>query len=120
MSPKDPVLTAEQIGIVVGLLAVTRIFAPYVWGALADRRGRRMSVIRWTLTGATLCWGAVALPGQFGWILGCVIAYGALVNGTMAQFEVVTFSHLDRATHRYARLRVWGSIARSNVPIATS
>jgi PPP family 3-phenylpropionic acid transporter len=102
--------SAEQIGIVVGLLAVTRIFAPYVWGALADRSGHRMRVIRWTLAGATLCWAAVALPGGFGWILGCVIAYGALVNGTMAQFEVVTFSHLDRATHRYARLRVWGSI----------
>ncbi|HZP11347.1 MAG TPA: MFS transporter [Nevskiaceae bacterium] len=103
-------LSAEQIGIVLGLLAVTRIFAPYVWGTLADRSGRRMSVIRWTLTGATLCWGAVGLPGGFVWLLGCLIAYGALVNGTMAQFEVVTFSHLDRASHRYARLRVWGSV----------
>jgi PPP family 3-phenylpropionic acid transporter len=103
-------LSAEQIGVVLALLAVTRIFAPYVWGALADRTGYRMRVIRWTLAGATLCWLAMALPGAFGWILGCAVAYGALVNGTMAQFEVVTFSHLDRASHRYARLRVWGSI----------
>src|SRR5262249_31779997 len=36
--------------------------------------------------------------------------YGFLINGTMAQFEVVTFGHITRNEHRYARLRVWGSI----------
>jgi MFS transporter, PPP family, 3-phenylpropionic acid transporter len=103
-------LSAAQIGTIFGLMAVTRIFAPYVWGSVADRTGRRMHVIRMTLTGATICYGALALPGGFWWILMCLVAYGALVNGTMAQFEVVTFSHLARAEHRYASLRLWGSV----------
>jgi MFS transporter, PPP family, 3-phenylpropionic acid transporter len=103
-------MTPAQIGVVLGLMAVTRIFAPYIWGSLADRTGRRMRVIRWTLAGATLCYGALALPGGFAWMAACLVAYGALVNGTMAQFEVVTFSHLENAEHRYARLRLWGSV----------
>jgi PPP family 3-phenylpropionic acid transporter len=69
-----------------------------------------MRVIRATLAGATLCFVALALPGGFGWMAGCLVAYGIMVNGTMAQFEVVTFGHLLRAEHRYASLRVWGSI----------
>ncbi len=103
-------LDAAQIGAVLGLMAVTRIFAPYLWGSVADRTGRRMQVIRMTLAGATLCYGLLAMPGGFTWIAGCMIAYGVLVNGTMAQFEVVTFSHLGIAEHRYARLRLWGSV----------
>ena len=103
-------LSASQIGTALGVMSSTRIFSPYFWGALADNTGRRMRVIRSTLAGALLCFGALVLHDGFVWIAACLFGYGLLVNGTMAQFEVVTFGHITRAEHRYARLRVWGSI----------
>ena len=36
----------EQIGTLVALVMVTKIVAPNVWGWAADRRGRRMGLVR--------------------------------------------------------------------------
>jgi len=42
----DRGLDAWHVGLAVGLLSVTRIFAPYLWGWVADRYGGRMQWIR--------------------------------------------------------------------------
>ena len=101
--------TAAEIGTAFGLLALTRIVAPYSWGAVADARGR-MPVVLFTLGGALCCFLSLPfMPSTF-WVLAMIVAYGLLVNGTMAQFEVVTFAHLADAHGSYARIRLWGSV----------
>ena len=39
--------SAQQIGYLAGVIMATKIFAPNIWGWLADKYGRRLSVIRW-------------------------------------------------------------------------
>lgn len=103
-------LTPAQIGTALGLLAMTRVFAPYLWGWAADHSGQRLTVIRITLGCALLFFALLPLLDGALTITAAIVLYGMSANGTMAQFEVVTFSHLAAQEHRYASLRVWGSI----------
>ncbi len=102
-------LSAAEMGLAFGLLALTRIVSPYFWGAVADARGR-MPVVLGTLGGALACFLALPWMPSTGWMLTMIVLYGLLVNGTMAQFEVVTFAHLGAAHQGYTRIRLWGSV----------
>ncbi len=101
--------SAAQIGLAFGLLALTRVVAPYGWGAVADTRGR-MPVVRLTLGGALCCILLMPWLGGAAAIISLIVIYGLLVHGTMAQLEVVTFTHLAEAHSGYARIRLWGSV----------
>ncbi|HSW11415.1 MAG TPA: MFS transporter [Solimonas sp.] len=102
--------TPAQIGAVGGALAITRIIAPYLWGGYGDRSGRRMHSILMALGGGTLAFAALQFAPSFLWLALLCFVYGMFNNGTMPQFEVVTFHHLGTRIDRYGRLRLWGSI----------
>lgn len=102
--------SAMEIGAVGGILALTRIVAPYLWGAQADRRQRRMSVILQAVGFGTLAFASLQFSPGFGLLALTVLIYGMFMNGTMPQFEVVTFQHLADKADRYGRIRLWGSI----------
>lgn len=101
--------TPLQIGLVNALLAVMRIFMPYAWGTLADRTERRMSLIQQALLGASVGLALLWFAHDFLSISLLLILYGLFINGTMAQFEVVTFRHLAARHANYSRLRLWAS-----------
>ena len=103
-------LTPTQIGAIGGLMALTRIISPYLWGQYADRDARRMAAIRITLGCGLLAFTAAYLAPSFLWLALFFFVYGMFNNGTMSQFEVVTFNHLGANGDRYGRIRLWGSI----------
>ena len=39
-----------------------------------------------------------------------MVAYSFFWNAVLPQFEAVTLAHLGQNSHRYSRIRVWGSI----------
>ena len=47
--------SALFIGVMISMMQVMRIFAPYLWGALADRWGRRTPLIRMSVGMGLLC-----------------------------------------------------------------
>lgn len=102
--------TPAQIGAIGGTMALTRIVAPYLWGQYADRSGRRMLAILQALGFGTLAFAALQFVPGFGWLALFCLLYGMFNNGTMPQFEVVTFHHLGANADRYGRIRLWGSI----------
>ncbi|AXQ29480.1 MFS transporter [Solimonas sp. K1W22B-7] len=102
--------TPAQIGAIGGILALTRIVSPYLWGHYADRDGRRMAAIRITLGGGMLAFAALQFAPGFAPLALCFFLYGMFNNGTMPQFEAVTFNHLGANADRYGRIRLWGSI----------
>ncbi|MDM4771094.1 MFS transporter [Solimonas sp. SE-A11] len=107
---QDRGCTPAQIGAIGGLMALTRIVSPYLWGQYADRDARRMAAIRITLGAGLLAFAAAQFAPGF-WLLAlCFLVYGMFNNGTMPQFEVVTFNHLGANGDRYGRIRLWGSI----------
>jgi PPP family 3-phenylpropionic acid transporter len=107
---------AAAIGALVGIMQVTKVVAPSIWGWLADRSGARLRVIRAGGLAALLvflCIFAIepaAARGGFIPLALIIVGYSFFWNAVLAQFEVVTLAHLGRRFRRYSLVRVWGSV----------
>ena len=101
---------AFQIGVLMSLLQVMRIFAPNVWGHIADRTGKRVAIVQ---TAALVC--LVAFVGVFWaksfWSLFLVMSLISFFwSASLPLVEATTLSHLGPRTERYGRIRLWGSV----------
>lgn len=99
-----------QIGILMSLLLVTRIFSPAVWGWLADHTGKRVRVVQL----AAIC-GLISYCGffwgeSFVWIFIVMLLMSFFWSASLPLMEAITLSHLEDSTHRYGRIRSWGSV----------
>jgi PPP family 3-phenylpropionic acid transporter len=102
--------SAEQIGELFAILNLSRVVAPNVWGALADRTGRRMQAVRLASLLALLSFAGVLVGQGYGWLMLVTAAFSFFWNGALPQFEANTMNHLGALEHRYSRIRLWGSI----------
>lgn len=100
---------AQAIGALAGVMQGTKIVAPSVWGALADRSGARMRVIRGGALAALLIFSGIFWRRDFAWLALIVAGYSFFWNAVLAQFEVITLSHLRGQPQRYSLMRAWGS-----------
>lgn len=100
----------ELIGVLMGMLHVTRILAPSLWGWLADISGRRMFIVRLGSLCAWICFGMVFWAEQALYVALVTLGFSFFWNAILPQFEVVTLRHLGTEKHRYSRIRVWGSV----------
>ncbi|MGB4334622.1 MAG: MFS transporter [Chromatiaceae bacterium] len=107
---QDQGFTALAIGQLMAILQATKIVAPNVWGWLADRTGRTLSIIR---LASLLSWlaflGIFAVQGFWGTAL-VMIVFSFFWNASLPQMEVVTINHLGARMRRYAGIRLWGSV----------
>jgi PPP family 3-phenylpropionic acid transporter len=98
------------IGVLMAILMGTKIVAPNVWGALADRAGERMPIVRLGALLALLCLVPVFWAQGF-WTMALVMtAFSFFWNAPLPLMEAVTFNHLGERVNRYASVRVWGSV----------
>ena len=98
------------IGVLVAVPMATKIVAPFLWGWLADRSGRRMRVIRLGALLAALSFSGVFFGHGAWWLALVVGAFSFFWNAALPQFEAATLGHLGMADHHYGRIRLWGSI----------
>lgn len=101
---------AWQIGVLMSLLQVMRIFAPNVWGHIADHTGKRVAIVQ---VAALVC--LVAFIGVFWatsfWSLFLVMSLISFFwSASLPLVEATTLSHLKDRTERYGRIRLWGSV----------
>jgi len=102
--------SAAQIGELMALLMATKIVAPNLWGWLADHSGRRMAVIRSASLLSLLTFLGVFWVGGYWGMALVMAAFSFFWNATLPQFEAVTLGHLGEDSHRYSRIRLWGSV----------
>ncbi|MBS98561.1 MAG: MFS transporter [Oceanospirillaceae bacterium] len=100
----------EVIGLLMGLLHATRIFAPSLWGWIADRTGRRIWIVRLGSCCAWLIFGLIFWAETPLYIALVTVGFSFFWNAILPQFEVVTLRYLGEQKHRYSRIRVWGSV----------
>lgn len=101
---------AFQIGVLMSLLQVMRIFAPNIWGHIADKTGKRVTIVQ---LAALVC--LVAFVGVFWatsfWPLFLVMSLISFFwSASLPLVEATTLSHLKERTERYGRIRLWGSV----------
>ncbi len=99
-----------EIGELIAVIMATKIIAPNVWGWIADHTGRRMAIVRLASLLALVTFAGVFLVRDF-WLLALVMSlFSFFWNASLPQFEAVTFNYLGDRIHRYAHIRLWGSI----------
>ncbi|HFE39229.1 MAG TPA: MFS transporter [Gammaproteobacteria bacterium] len=102
--------SAQEIGILMALAMATKIVSPNIWGWIADKTGRRIRLVRWGSFAAALGFFGVFFDTTYGWLLFVMIVFNFFWNAVLPQFEAITLSHLKDDSHRYSRIRLWGSV----------
>ncbi|MEW6119473.1 MAG: MFS transporter [Pseudomonadota bacterium] len=101
---------AFQIGVLMSLLQVMRIFAPNIWGHLADRSGRRTAIVQLAAFGSVLAFAGVFFGSSFWWMFAVMAALSFFWSASLPLVEAMTLSHLGERIDTYGRIRLWGSI----------
>jgi len=103
-------MAAVQIGVLVGAIQVTKIFAPNVWGPLADRTGRRLTVARGTALATLLAFLPLYALDGFWAMLPVVALFAFFHAGPLPLVEGAVWDVVQRTGAHYGRLRLWGSL----------
>lgn len=103
-------LSPPMIGLLVSVPMVTRLIAPYVWGALADATGKRLQIVRFGALGAALSFSVLLFLQDFWSLFFATLVFSFFWNAILPQFEGMTLSYLGSRSHEYSRIRLWGSL----------
>lgn len=102
--------TAADIGILMSLFQISRIFAPNFWGWLADHTGKRVQWIRLTAFLGLCGFTAVFWAHGFFWLFFVMAALSLFTSSTLPLAESLTLAHLATTNGHYSRIRMWGSL----------
>lgn len=102
--------SAADIGILMSLFQISRIFAPNFWGWLADHTGKRAQWIRLTAFLGLCGFTAVFWAHSFLWLFFVMAALSLFTSSTLPLAESLTLAHLATTNGHYSRIRMWGSL----------
>lgn len=103
-------LSAAQIAVVLALPQVVRIFAPALWGWIADRTGAQRGVVILGCAANAACFALVPLAPSLAGIAALVAAASLVSAAALPLVEAITLGALAGQSGRYGPIRVWGSI----------
>jgi len=102
--------SAWDIGLLMSQMQLMRMFAPYLWGALADLQPRRTPIIRLAAAISLVSFVAFFFTTSLGGLLAAMALLAFFWSAALPLVETQTFDHLRDDPARYSRIRVWGSI----------
>ena len=102
--------TAFQIGVLMSLLQVARIFAPNLWGWLADHSGKGVKLVQIAAGLSLLCYAGVFTGSAFAWLFVVMASMSFFWSASLPLMEAITLGHLGEGASGYGRIRLWGSI----------
>lgn len=102
--------SAWDIGLLMSLLQVMRMIAPYLWGWLSDRAGRRVPIVRVSAAVSVLAFCGFFFTTSFAGIFAAMVVLAAFWGAALPLVESITLAHLREEVGRYGAIRLWGSI----------
>ncbi|MGE8539952.1 MAG: MFS transporter [Acinetobacter sp.] len=102
----------QEIGVLSSIAIITRFFAPFIWGWIADKSGKRMLLVRIATWMECCIWLLIFIvPNNFQSIALLMLIFSFFQNAILAQFEGVTLFWLgEKRQQLYGKVRKWGSI----------
>ncbi len=88
----------------------TKIFAPYVWGWIADHTGHRTALIRIASGLSALAFAGIWWGQGFVWLAAIMAVYSFFWNAVLPQFETATMNYVKDDHGLYSHIRLWGSV----------
>lgn len=102
--------SAWEIGLLMSQMQLMRLVGPYLWGGLADRRGRRLAIVRVSGAIALCLFSAFFLVSGFAALLAVMAVLSFFWAASLPLVEALTFDHLRENAAHYSRVRLWGSV----------
>lgn len=109
---EDQGFNYQEIGVLSSIAILTRFFAPFIWGWIADKSGKRMLLVRIATWMESFIWLLIFIvPNSFQSIALLMLIFSFFQNAILAQFEGVTLFWLgDKRAELYGKVRKWGSV----------
>ncbi len=107
---KSLAFDAFQIGVLMSLLQVMRIFAPNLWGWVAGHTGKRVVIVQISVGLSLLSFAAVFFGSSFAWMFVAMSLMSFFWSASLPLVEATTLSHLGEKASKYGRIRLWGSV----------
>jgi PPP family 3-phenylpropionic acid transporter len=99
------------IGVLLALPPLAKIVAPWVWGRLADRTGRRKGILIASTAASALALAALSMQSGFGLIFIFLALYALTTAPGLPFTEATSMEQSERLSFAYGPIRMWGSIA---------
>ncbi|HVY05042.1 MAG TPA: MFS transporter [Burkholderiales bacterium] len=110
--------TAAEIGMLLAVNPVARIFGPTLWGWLSDHYHARAKLIRVTAVGTAIVFVAVFFNHGFAWMFAALLLLNVFWSGVLPLAESATLNLVGSRVGVYGRVRLWGSVGFVVVVIA--
>ena len=107
---KSEDFSPADIGILMSLFQISRIFAPNFWGWLADHTAKRVVWIKLTALLGLLGFTMVFWAHGFWALFFVMAALSLFTSSTLPLSESLTLAHLATTNGHYSRIRMWGSL----------
>lgn len=104
--------SALQIGALLSLFQISRIFAPNILGWIADRSGEYIKWIKISSFFGFILFIGIFWANSFLSIFLIMMAMSIFTSSTLPLAESLTLAHLkaNKADSKYSHIRLWGSI----------
>jgi len=106
----DKNISATQIGILMSMMQVMRIFGPNLWGWVADHTRRRVLVLRLTSIAAACVFTGMFWGESFAYFFALLILLNLFTSAQGPLSEAQMLSAMRGDLTHYGRLRLWGSV----------
>lgn len=106
----DRGLSAAQIGVLMSMMQVMRIFGPNLWGWVADHTRRRVMVLRVTSAASALVFCGMFWGETFVFFFALMLALNLFTSAQGPLSEALMLSSMRGDLTHYGRLRLWGSV----------
>lgn len=99
-----------EIAVLMSTTLIMRLCASNLWGWLADKTNQRVTLIRIAALLSIVVYVGIFFGHSFSWLLITLALMSFFWSAQLPLFEALTLNHLAQETHRYGKLRLWGSI----------
>ena len=99
-----------EIGFLLSFFQLSRIFAPNLWGWIADHTEKRSLWIRLTAFVGFVGFIGIFWADSFIEIFVIMMAMSVFTSSTLPLAESLTLSHLATTNGHYSKIRAWGSL----------
>jgi PPP family 3-phenylpropionic acid transporter len=106
----DKGMSAAEIGVLMSLMQVMRIFGPNLWGWVADHSRRRIVVLRATAMAALVAFCGMFFGQTFMHFFIVMVAINAFTSAQGPLSEALMLSEMRGDLTDYGRVRLWGSV----------
>jgi PPP family 3-phenylpropionic acid transporter len=101
---------AAQIALVLAMPQIARVFAPALWGWLADHSGRQREIVVFSAFAVCLGFASLYAVRSVAGVALVMLALSVLAAGAMPLVESATLAATEGQAGRYGPIRLWGSI----------